>query len=115
MEKIQQIDHFVNMEVTFRETEDAQQEKLKKVPQSIYKNKNSKTERVGKGNGLSFHLSRGKYEELKPEEKVYLLNIPNDLKLNNGVTLRESQKHGHNFECSPGNPNRKKLQFLKND
>lgn len=61
------------------------------------------------------HLVRDKHEELKLEEKVYLLNVPNEIKLNTGVTFRENQKHGHSFDNQGGNANRKKLQFLKNE
>ena len=38
------------------------------------------------------------------------------MKLNNGVTYRETQKQSNNFDSlNLGNLNRKKLQFLKND
>lgn len=90
-------------------------DKLKKNPQRAYKDKSSKTERKGKISVLPAHLVRDSHEELKLEERLYLLNVPQEIKLNTGVTFRENQRYGHSCDNPAGNVNRKKLQFLKNE
>lgn len=44
-----------------------------------------------------------------------MLNVPNEIKLNAGVTFKEAQRHGHSLDNPGGPSNRKKLQFLKNE
>lgn len=56
-EKIQHIDHFINMDVTVREPENNPPEKLKKKPKKFVKSLHSKTERNGKNHQIPICIS----------------------------------------------------------
>lgn len=75
-EKIQQVNHYISMDVTVREPENIKHEKLKKFPVNTTQSLHSKTERAAKNQTPNL-FSNSKYEGLKQDEKVYLLNVPN--------------------------------------
>lgn len=104
------------MEIEIKEPENANATARLKRTHRKYMSSDEKFSTKNKTCIPGFALARQKYEVLKPEERVFILQIPNQMKLTSGVTHRETSQRINNIDTfCLSNPTKKRLQFLKNN